>query len=48
MSRAPGVVIFGAQVPLATPVLVVLQPWQASVQAVPQQTLSLEQMLEVH
>jgi hypothetical protein len=38
----------GAQVPFATPVLVVLQPSQASVHALPQQMPSLEQKLEVH
>ena len=38
----------GAQVPSATPVLVILQAWQASVQALLQHTPSGEQIPPVH
>lgn len=41
-------VVRGAQVPVATPVLALEQPMQASPQVVAQQTPSLEQMLLAH
>jgi hypothetical protein len=38
----------GEQVPVATPVFADAHPWQVAVQAVLQQTPSLEQLLLVH